>query len=141
MTRREWALSVFFVAVITLKVAEAALRLEWWPLSDVRMFSHRVPPTATVWRVTLHGARGGAWMPLGPGDFRLSEDEFLRRLPPVPSVLPERCAELGRLYNADPRFADRPLDALEVRLTKVPRPGTAAAPFVITIPCRPGGAS
>jgi hypothetical protein len=134
VSRREWLLSLCFVAFILLKVAEAALRLENWPLSDVRMFSHRVPPSVTPFQVTLQGSRGGAWFPLSAADFGLNEDGLMRRLPPDIALLPQRCGALGRDYNARQPPAAQ-LRGLEARVRRVQRPGVPSRPLDVTVPC------
>ncbi len=143
MSWREWLVSALIVAVVAVKVSEGVYRLESWPLSSVPMFSRHIPPELTPWRVTLVGARrDGVPFVLTPGDFRLSPDELGRRLGRPIETLPERCAQLGRLYNTDPRFAANPLTTLSVRATKVPRPGVPMVPVDATRPCPlapPGG--
>ncbi len=127
-------LSAFFVAVIALKVAEAALRLESWPLTDVRMFSARVPPWVTPFDVTLLATRGGPWFPLTAFDLGLGPDGLRRRLPPDLKVLPAACGELGRLYNTQHPGAGA-LAGLRARVRRVPRPGVPSEPFDQTVEC------
>jgi len=127
-------LSAFFLAVLALKVAEGVGQLDAWPLSPMPMFSRRVPPQATVWRVTLQARRGDAWIEIGPAAFALSDDELLRRLPADPIALPVRCGELGRLYNAGHPGPGR-LHELRAVVTKVPRPGSGDAPVAWLAQC------
>lgn len=135
MRWREWLVSLLVVAVIALKVAEGAYRLEAWPLSSVPMFSKRIPPERVPWRIVLLGSRDGEQFELGAADFRLSPDELGRRLGRPIETLPQRCAQLGRLYNADPRFRAKPLTSLSVRATKVARPGVPMIPVDVVMPC------
>jgi hypothetical protein len=132
---REWLVSLLIVGVVALKIAEGAYRLEAWPLSSVPMFSKRIPPERVPWRIVLLGTRGGEQVELTAADFRLSTDELGRRLGRPIETLPQRCAQLGALYNADPRFAATPLTALSVRATKVPRPGVPMIPVDVVLPC------
>jgi hypothetical protein len=132
MRRGEWLVSLLIVAVVALKVAEGAYRLEAWPLSSVPMFSKRIPPERVSWRITLIGTRGGQEIELTAADFRLTPDEFGRRLGRPIETLPERCAQLGALYNAS---AATPLTTLSVRAMKVPRPGVPMIPVDVTRPC------
>jgi hypothetical protein len=139
VSRREWLLSAGFLAFILLKVAEAALRLENWPLSDVRMFSRRVPPSVTPFQVTLQGTRGEAWFPLVAADFGLNDDGLMRRLPADIATLPQRCGALGRDYNAR-HPGDAQLRAMQARVRRVPRPGVPSTPVDVTVPCILDGA-
>ena len=132
---REWLVSLLIVGVVALKIAEGAYRLEAWPLSSVPMFSKRIPPERVPWRIVLLGTRGGAQIELTAADFRLSPDELGRRLGRPIETLPQRCAQLGVLYNADPRFSATPLTALSVRATKVARPGVPMIPVDVVLPC------
>lgn len=132
----EWLVSLLIVGVVALKVAEGAYRLEAWPLSSVPMFAKRIPPERVPWRIVMMGSRGGGPpFALTAADFRLTPDELGRRLGRPIETLAERCGQLGALYNADPRFASRPLTALLVRATKVPRPGVPMEPVDVVLPC------
>ena len=111
MAWREWLVSVLVVGVVALKIAEGAYRLEAWPLSSVPMFSRRIPAERVPGRIELLGIRAGRPVVLSAAEFRLTPDELGRRLGRPIETLPERCAQLGRLYNADPRFAATPLTA------------------------------
>jgi len=135
VTLREWLLSVFFVAVIGLKVAEGVFRLESWPLSDVRMFSRRVPPEVVLHQVTLSGTRGGPWFALVGADFGLGDEELRRRLPPSLLSLPNVCGSLGAEYNARHPPAQR-LTGMRARVQRIPRPGVTSEPFDQTVDCR-----
>jgi hypothetical protein len=136
MNWREWLISALIVTVVAVQIAEGVYRLESWPLSSVPMFSRRIPPERVPWRIVLLGTRrDGVPFVLTPADFRLTPDELGRRLGRPIETLPERCAQLGRLYNADPRFAANPLTALSVRATKLPRPGVPMIPVDATMPC------
>jgi len=134
VTPRQWLLSALFAALIVLKVAEAALRLESWPLTDVRMFSARVPPRVTPYDVTLHATRGGPWFELTAFDFGIGPEELRRRLPADIAVLPAVCGDLGRLYNASHPGAGT-LTGLRARVTRLQRPGVPSEPFDETVEC------
>jgi hypothetical protein len=126
-------LSGLFVAVIALKLAEAAFRLESWPLTDVHMFSARVPPWVTPFDVALLATRGGPWFPLTSFDLGIDPDGLRRRLPPDLKVLPAACGELGRLYNT--QHPGAALTGLRARVLRVPRPGVPSEPFDQTVEC------
>jgi len=114
--------SALIVAMLALKTAEGWFRLERWPLTNVPMFSVRVPPERLLWRVTLSATTGGSWFELGPLHLGLNKDDFGRRVPAEPLVLlPGRCGELGRIYNQ--AHPGKQLTALQARVTKVLRPG------------------
>ena len=134
MTPREWLLSAFFVAVIGLKAAEGVFRLESWPLSDVRMFSRRVPAEVTLYEVSLSATRGGPWFPLRGGDFGLNDEELRRRLPPSLVALPNVCGGLAREYNQRHPPSER-LTGMRARVRRIPRPGVPSEPFDNSVAC------
>lgn len=121
MSPREWRLSIFFAAFVALKIAEGALRLDHWPLSNVSMFSQRQPVEVVPLRSRLVVTRGSGWFDLAPGDVRLSEDEFYNRLRPS-DELAARCGTLLRSYNAKVAEPWRRLRAAAVVIEPIARP-------------------
>ena len=129
MRPREWALSVCFLAVIGLQIAEAVWRLDALPLSTVSMFSRRIAPTTPVRRVTLVGtlARGDT-TEMQAMHFGLTPDQFGRRLPPDIRLLGLECGALGRSYNERVRFPGLRLTALRADVVVLQRPGMPPPP-------------
>lgn len=138
LTPREWLLSAFFVAVIGLKAAEGVFRLESWPLSDVRMFSHRVPSHVVLHEVTLSATRGGAWFGMAGAAFGLNDDELRRRLPHDLAALPAICGNLGREYNQR-RIPSERVTRMQARVRRIPRPGVPSEPLDQRVECLLGG--
>lgn len=130
-------LSALFVAVVVLKVAEGALRLEAWPLTDVSMFHARQPFDVVPIRARLFGVRGEAVVELTPIDLRLSEDEFLTRLRDDPDFV-RACSDLARDYNRPlarrGRQADRIRAAYATR-EDIVRPGVERATTKLRVAC------
>jgi hypothetical protein len=130
VTAKQWILSAFFVAFVLVKVAEAWLGLERWPLTNVAMFLDRRPEGEAPTRVRFYGVRGGETFELGPGDFALTPDEFNRRLRDAED-LSQNCGELARLYGRRQKRR-RPLTAAYAQLEAIPRPG-ARSPASLSI--------
>jgi hypothetical protein len=129
MTRREWLLSILFLGFVLLKVAELAVPIEHWPLSNVYMFSQRVPPSAVPKRMRIRGLRDGAWVPLASRDLHLTDDELARRLRTGPT--------LGRACSTvvQPNSARLRLERAEIVVEDVPRPGVPSMPQRLVLPC------
>lgn len=121
MSAREWRVSILIAVFLGLKVAEAALGLDRWPISNVSMFSERRPVDVVPLRSRLVATRGSGWFDLAPADVRLSEDEFALRLRPSDD-LPARCGALIGAYNALTREPWRRLEAAMVTIDPIPRP-------------------
>jgi hypothetical protein len=137
--RRERWLSVLFVAVTALPVAEAMWRLDDWPASRVAMFSRRIAPTTPVRRIRLVGSNAvGQVAELGPHDLGLDGSEFARQLPSHYIALATSCSVLGRLYNERQRVPTLRLVALRAEVTMVQRPGgpPPPAPASWSVECR-----
>jgi hypothetical protein len=131
---REWSLSVFFLAFLLLKVAEAALHLESWPISNVSMFSGLRPARIIPFRFHLEATRGSTPVTLGHADFQLTEDEFTGRLHPD-AGLAARCGKLVASYNrrvADPSMR---LAGATVTIEPIPRPGLRSDAQRWTVQC------
>jgi hypothetical protein len=134
MRTGEWLVSALIVAFIGLKVAEGALRIESWPLSHVPMFAVRMGPDRAPVRISVVGRRGGAEVPLDAGDFGLTYDELRRRLRLGDDTIIDRCRRLGGAYNERVAPALR-LEAIDVHFIRFPRPGMAAGPRSLVVPC------
>jgi len=131
---REWSLSVFFAAFIALKIAEAGLGLESWPVSNVSMFSGLHPVELVPLRSRLVVTRGSGWFDLGGADLRLSEDEFVGRLRPDDG-LGDRCGRLVDSYNRAVAEPWKRLAAGTAVIEPIPRPGIASDAVGWTVPC------
>jgi hypothetical protein len=132
MSPRQWLVSLLIVALCGLKLAEAAFRIDSWPLSNIPMFSQYVPVGVTPRRIVLRARTTGDRFEVTPGDFGLTVDELNRRFDGPLTRAITACGDLGNIYNtAHPR--DR-LTALEGRAVAIPRPGRAN-PGDVPFPC------
>jgi hypothetical protein len=139
MRAGEKAVSLLVVTFVALKVAEGALAIDSWPLSNVPMFSSRAPRELAPIRITLVGRRADRTFPVAAVDVGLTDDELAARLRggPVESI-PGRCGAILATYNATHGPPLR-LDRLEARLERIPRPGVGGTPFEAMLPCIPIG--
>lgn len=130
-------LSVLFAGFIALKLAEGALGLEAWPLTNVSMFHARQPVDVVPIRARLFGVRNGAPFELKPLDLRLSEDEFLTRLRDDED-LERACSDFARDYNRRlsrrGRLAERITAAYATR-EEITRPGVERLPWRVRVEC------
>jgi hypothetical protein len=136
----EWLVSVLVLGFLAVKVTEATLGIDSWPLTTVPMFAGRAGPEVVPMRMTLVGRRGETSVVLTARDFGLTDDELKRRVRSggtTGAVL--GCGLLGTSYNETHPPALR-LDALEARFTRIPRPGVPSRGSDIVLPCslRPG---
>jgi hypothetical protein len=133
MTARQWLLSACFLCFVTLKLAELLVPLESWPLSNVAMFSRRIPPEVLPQRIHIQGRRGSRWVELTSSDLSLSEDELSRRL---------RSSDNPRLTCGQIVAANNPrlgVNAAMLMIEEVPRPGSNMAPRWRSSSCPLGG--
>jgi hypothetical protein len=122
MSARQQGLSAFFVVFLAFKIAEAALRLDSWPASNVSMFSGYRPPQFVPLHSRLEATRNGARVALSHVDFALSQDEFLGRLYADGGVA-ARCGKLIAAYNRTVKEPAGRLENASVVVEPVARPG------------------
>jgi hypothetical protein len=130
MTVREWLASACFLGFVALKLTELLVPLESWPLSNVAMFSRRMPATVMPQRLHIYGRRGKQWVELTSRDLSLTEDELAKRLRSSPDIR-GTCGEIVAANN--PRLG---VNEAMIMIEDVPRPGTDARPGWHSAPCR-----
>jgi hypothetical protein len=120
MSTRQWILSACFVGFVALKLVELLVPLESWPLSNVAMYSRRIPREVRPQRLHIQGRRGREWVELTARDLSLTDDELSKRLraSKKPGVT---CGEIVAANN--PRLG---VDAAMLMIESVPRPGDDA---------------
>lgn len=137
MNASQRCLSGFFVAFVAFKVAEAALRIEAWPVSSVSMFAGYRPRQVVPLLPRLHATRNGESVELTHHDFLLTRGEFLARLHPDAGVA-ARCGRLVASWNKTAAAGAAPIERAVVVVEPIARPGLWNDFVPRTVPCTTG---
>ena len=133
MSAGEWLVTALVVAFVALKLVEALLFLEAWPLTHVPMFAVRRPPEARPTQLSIHALRAGQWFEVRPWQLGLNRDEVNRRL--LRNADPRiGCGELLRAFNRSRPPYLRVEQAYVLRRS-LARPGSGASDHETKLPC------
>ncbi|MFN2376295.1 MAG: hypothetical protein ABR538_07140 [Candidatus Binatia bacterium] len=134
MNVRENLLSVGFAFFVVLKVAEVAVGMEWWPVSNVSMFSGRRPAEVIPFRSRLEAWQDGKRRVFGRDDFLLSDGEMKAWLHPDAAVA-DRCTHLVASFNRRTALPSQRMRHAVVVAEPVPRPDVASGAVLRLVRC------